>query len=342
MEAKTRRNFANARPDALRSTRTMAIFVQVDTGTRHTLRAEHLIGRGTACHLRVPDRSISTIHASLRWMDTAWELHDLDSSNGTYVDGRRLASGERVPIDRGARIDFGRPGVTFELIDDAPPVAYAASTAGQRCEAQARILAIPSLDDCQYTVFEEYGRWLVETRDGERRDVQEGDILATDRDIWKLHLPIIADETWRRDERQLLLHDVMLHFIVSPCGEHITLALTHPGGEIALNTRVHLELLLRLAEARRDDQARAEVISAEQGWIDVTELLGRLGMEADRRNRLCQLVHNARTQLADAGVVGAVDVIQRRNTIATEKTRNGRRPVAQMRLGTDRITIDYH
>lgn len=320
----------------------MAILVQVDTGTRHVLLTEHLVGRGMACHLRVTDRRISTVHASLRWIDAVWEVHDLDSSNGTYVDGRRLESGERVPIDRGALLEFGRPGVRFELIDDTPPAAYAESTAGRRCEAQARMLAIPDLEDCRYTVFEEHGRWLVEDRDGERREVFEGSVLPTDGEVWTLHLPVLMDETWRRDENRLLLRDVSLHFTVSPCGEHIALRLEQKEGSVALNTRVHLELLLRLAELRREDRTRSELMPDEQGWIDVTELLGRLGMESHRRNRLCQLVHGARTQLADAGVIDAVDIIQRRNTIATEKAQNGRRPVAQMRLGIDRIEIDYH
>ena len=56
----------------------------------------------------IEDASISRLHASIKEHGNAVFLQDLDSTNGTFVNGRRLASGEEVIIKRNDEIQFGK------------------------------------------------------------------------------------------------------------------------------------------------------------------------------------------------------------------------------------------
>jgi hypothetical protein len=49
-----------------------------------------LIGRGARCDVVLASRHVSREHAVLLWRGGAWWVEDLDSSNGTFVDGRRV------------------------------------------------------------------------------------------------------------------------------------------------------------------------------------------------------------------------------------------------------------
>jgi len=67
---------------------------------------ETVIGRGRDCDLMVDDPTVSRNHALLSISGDRVTLQDLDSSNGTFVGGRRLR-GETV-LAAGARLRFGR------------------------------------------------------------------------------------------------------------------------------------------------------------------------------------------------------------------------------------------
>jgi hypothetical protein len=316
----------------------MAVLMHREGGDRYLLFSEHLIGRGVRCQLRIDHPLVSSAHAQLCWRGTGWEIHDLDSRNGTFVDGRRLTAHERVTIAAGSTVAFGAIWNVFELIDDSPPMARAVSGQGAIQEGQARhLLALPHPGAPVLTIFEHHGQWLVEDKDGTRRPVSDGEVLAIDGETWTLHLPVIVDPTQRNDQVRLLLREPVLRFTVNPNEEHIRLALVHAGGTLELTPRVHTEVLLRLAEARREDRQRG-VADNEAGWLYVSDLLVRLCIPDDAagRNLLYQHIYQARQQLAHAGVVDAVEIVQRRNTIATE----GARRINQIRLGADRIEIE--
>jgi len=74
------------------------------------------IGRAEYCDLVLPDDSVSSQHAKLTRREGVWVLTDLDSTNGTLVDGERI-HGE-VPIAPGAFVRFGDVQLLFEPTDD--------------------------------------------------------------------------------------------------------------------------------------------------------------------------------------------------------------------------------
>ncbi len=58
-----------------------------------------LIGRHLDCDVVLADTAISRFHARLRFRDGRWILQDLDSTNGTSVNGERVGRSELRPGD---------------------------------------------------------------------------------------------------------------------------------------------------------------------------------------------------------------------------------------------------
>jgi pSer/pThr/pTyr-binding forkhead associated (FHA) protein len=63
------------------------------------LEAHLVIGRSSACQLVLADDTVSRRHAELRIESGCWLLRDLGSSNGTWVNGRRVVEAEVRPGD---------------------------------------------------------------------------------------------------------------------------------------------------------------------------------------------------------------------------------------------------
>ncbi|MCA9249234.1 MAG: FHA domain-containing protein, partial [Planctomycetales bacterium] len=77
-----------------------------DQGTRFDLRDDTvLIGRDASNAIHLQDTEASRRHAELRRHEGAYTLTDLGSSNGTFVNGRRIESRE---LASGDRVQFGR------------------------------------------------------------------------------------------------------------------------------------------------------------------------------------------------------------------------------------------
>lgn len=72
---------------------------------------ELTIGRSSDSGLVIRDDYTSTNHARLSRHGDQWMLEDLDSTNGTFLQGKRVTSSVAVPL--GASISIGT--TTFEL-----------------------------------------------------------------------------------------------------------------------------------------------------------------------------------------------------------------------------------
>ncbi|SFK93262.1 DUF1707 and FHA domain-containing protein [Streptomyces pini] len=69
------------------------------------------IGRAPGSVLRLSDETVSRTHAQLHSSARGWTLRDLGSSNGTWVNGRRVTGS--VSVRPGDHVRFGR--VSFRL-----------------------------------------------------------------------------------------------------------------------------------------------------------------------------------------------------------------------------------
>lgn len=80
------------------------------------------IGRAEYNDLVFGDASVSAAHAKLQRREEVWVLTDLDSTNGTYVDGEPLRG--EIPLMPGSTVRFGDVTVLFDPTDlrgPAPP-----------------------------------------------------------------------------------------------------------------------------------------------------------------------------------------------------------------------------
>ena len=87
-------------------------------GQRLTVRTPIVnVGRADYNDVVVPDPSVSTSHAKLQRREGVWVLVDLDSTNGTFVDGERVKGD--APLAPGAMVRLGDVQLVFEPTDDA-------------------------------------------------------------------------------------------------------------------------------------------------------------------------------------------------------------------------------
>jgi hypothetical protein len=61
---------------------------------------ELVIGRAAVCDIVLEDRTVSRRHARLACRDGTWIVHDLDSTNGTFVNGATVGRCQLRPGDR--------------------------------------------------------------------------------------------------------------------------------------------------------------------------------------------------------------------------------------------------
>jgi pSer/pThr/pTyr-binding forkhead associated (FHA) protein len=80
-------------------------------------RQIEVLGRGNDASLRIPvdgSTGVSSRHASLERLPNGWQVRDLDSANGTFIDGQALPRGGSRTVEIGVRIGLG-PQVTLVL-----------------------------------------------------------------------------------------------------------------------------------------------------------------------------------------------------------------------------------
>jgi FHA domain/Domain of unknown function (DUF1707) len=73
-------------------------------------RGHITLGRSSSCQLVFDDDTVSRRHAELVLRDGAWHVVDLGSSNGTYLNGRRVNDAE---VRRGDELTLGTTRVVL-------------------------------------------------------------------------------------------------------------------------------------------------------------------------------------------------------------------------------------
>jgi HD-GYP domain-containing protein (c-di-GMP phosphodiesterase class II) len=84
--------------------------------------AENLLraGRLGTLEIVLDDSSVSRKHAEIRLNGQGWAVKDLESTNGTFVNGVRLATDDR-PLRSRDIVQFGKVAMIVELNDSVPP-----------------------------------------------------------------------------------------------------------------------------------------------------------------------------------------------------------------------------
>lgn len=91
---------------------------------KESLSKNMIIGRDRSFSSLAPQltpyKDISRIHAQIRLMNGEFYLYDLYSTNGTFVEDKRISADEPVRLQKGAQVRFARDlKVTIEEIQGA-------------------------------------------------------------------------------------------------------------------------------------------------------------------------------------------------------------------------------
>jgi FHA domain len=314
----------------------MAILMKAEGSAIHdgvcvALAAHSLVGRSSACTLRLAEPEASAEHARLSFADGAWSVRDLGSRNGTWVNGARLDAGATRPLAAGDLLAFGNAAAVWTLADASPPVAMARRLQpqggpGGMLAAEGGMLALPSADAPLVCIFESRGgAWVAEV-EGASRPAQDGEVLHVAGEVFMIHLPVARAATVDAADARPALDEVDLSLRVSLDEEHVEVTVLGlgPGGARVLPPRAHHYTLLTLARARVRDRAAPGLAESQHGWVFVDDLCRALSMEEGRLN---VEIYRIRQDFSALGLHEATGVIERR------------RGSRQLRLGTARLAI---
>jgi pSer/pThr/pTyr-binding forkhead associated (FHA) protein len=116
------------------------LLIKSEGGARipHELAEELItVGRGPDNTLRLDDPSVSGRHAQLQRVGDIYRLKDLDSTNGTLVNGQKI---NETALRFGDRIRFGKIEALFEsdVSDQAQPLPELREVEARPAESSTR------------------------------------------------------------------------------------------------------------------------------------------------------------------------------------------------------------
>ena len=304
----------------------MGVLEQLSTGTRATLRAQHLVGRSRVCQLRLGAAEVSGTHAIFAWIDGRWTVRDLGSTNGTWLRSVRLPPREHFGMEAGSIVAFGNTTNRWRLISAAAPAPMAIDidSEAEVC-AEHQMLALPNAENPMASIFvDANGQWTMET-EGDSRAVADLDVVEVDDRQWRLHLPDEVESTAIHGAARPSLSNITLEFGVSRDMENVQLRALYQSEVIDLGTYAHNSVLLQLAKRRQEDLLAGIPDAGEHGWTHVDTLARDLLLKAPLLN---VSIHRARRKLSEMRIEGSVGVIERRQGSG------------QIRLGTAQFLID--
>ena len=110
----------------------------------HELPEEKLnVGRLAGNELHLQDASISSHHAEITFEAGEWHLHDVGSTNGTFVNGERVTD---AVLRHGDQVRFGVIETVFNAEENQPdqPLPESSTAAVQAAHTSSRPLTFMS------------------------------------------------------------------------------------------------------------------------------------------------------------------------------------------------------
>jgi hypothetical protein len=95
---------------------TLVVKAGPQAGASFTLSGDATVGRQKGCTVRLMDTSVSRRHAQLRIQDDGLIVEDLNSANGTMVNGRLIS--EPTPLQGGDEVTLGETILTVQMAHD--------------------------------------------------------------------------------------------------------------------------------------------------------------------------------------------------------------------------------
>ncbi len=148
-------------------------------GQRWTLdNDEMLIGRGSDADIVLPERQVSRYHSKILYRDGRYFLEDLDSKNGTFLNGQQV-KGTAPLQDLQREAGFRTPGDPGPQINgvDAVPYRLAALPATDRAIETTRLWDTLRIDSRMLTTIDVSGSMLWAAGNTTRLELMQGALL---------------------------------------------------------------------------------------------------------------------------------------------------------------------
>jgi len=92
----------------LQSIKRQSVFSLSVHGKSYPIIKEITLGRSETCDLLISDNLVSKRHAVIQKIKDEYLIRDLDSKNGTYVNGKRISAKQYVRLKQGDVVKIGR------------------------------------------------------------------------------------------------------------------------------------------------------------------------------------------------------------------------------------------
>lgn len=294
-------------------------------GVERVLLPEHVVGRSSKADLRLDYASVSHQHAVVRWTGIRWEVRDLGSLNGTFLNGdRRLVPGEPRPLARADVLRFGGKSQEWTLLDDGAPGTMAVPIdGGEPVVTHGTVLAVPTPDQPDVTLFvDSDGIWKLQRAEEPIKSLANGQTFEAGGRLWRFtQSDVVVRTTGQNDAREV--RNLLFRFSVSRDEEHVELKVEREGRIFDLGSRAHHYLLLTLARERLKDIGTGTA-QESCGWVYQDDLIDALAIPPTQLN---VDIHRIRKQLESLDLVDAANIVERRPRSK------------QVRIGVTNITV---
>jgi len=279
----------------------MASIKSRETGSLVRLYFRHLIGRSSLADLVVDDRLCSSRHCEVRWRDNAWCVHDLNSRNGTWLDGHRVAPESAEVLVAGRPLAFGNPALPWDIIDIGPPTAVLISPEGTPFFAEDGVLVVPTASASERLVIHETneGNWQIESPDGTTMPAPAERRINVADQPWRLLCPVVQPDTERFVPRREF-DALTLRFHLTTDGRNCRIEAVIDGAVLPIEPRAHDRLILHLARARLANPAA--------GWVHRDDLWGSMRLDESELN---VWIYRIRRHFNALGISGSGRLIER-------------------------------
>jgi hypothetical protein len=291
--------------------------------TWYPLLPSFRIGRAQHCHLVLSESHVSSEQATLRHTgDGEWIIRDLGSKNGTFVNHRRVASGD-IKVADGDILGFGDEHVSWIFSSGRPSdviLVAAGRTDWIAIPRGERIVALPSGQQPEATVFYRGKQWYLETLGADPVTLSDGQSFVLSDLRYRVWLSNESDPTEDAAASRRRVIDAVLKLSVSSDEEEVRGEVCVGAARLPLPGRVYLYMLVLLGRYHEED-SRSGLSVGEAGWRYADDVSRSLGLDQQALN---VQVYRARQDLAKLGFEDPAALIERR--ALTKQMRLGIRP----------------
>lgn len=292
----------------------MGVLRHVASGQTISIAAEAIVGSSPLCSVRTDDAQVSSVHALIRWRGHGWQIKDLASTNGTFVDGRRLTTGQWAPIVSGCTIGASSTQPIWVLEEACTPTAQAIPLlSSQVISMEEGQIALPSPESPDVVIFQDgLGRWIQES-EGRLEVIEDGAVVERSGQRWWIQLPHAEASTLPEWTLRPSLATALFRFKVSWDGEEVRVEVEVDGTLHLMEPRAHYSTLLMIARRRLEDACNG-VPPEAAGWMTTDDLLREFpaAERSNARGRINLHIFKARQDVHRLGLEGAPEIVQRR------------------------------